>query len=93
MKGEAREDREEKLLEIVSELEHDLEFLCVTGVEDKLQNDVDKTIETLRMAGIQIWMLTGDKVETAKIIATSTGLKSKRQQMFEMTSEMCTTWS
>ena len=54
------------------ELEIDLEFLCVTGVEDKLQVDVDKTIETLRRAGLQIWMLTGDKVETAKIIATST---------------------
>jgi phospholipid-translocating ATPase len=61
-----------------------MEFLCVTGVEDKLQDDVLKTIETLRQAGMQIWMLTGDKVETAKTIAISTGLKAKDQQIFEM---------
>lgn len=61
-----------------------MEFLCVTGVEDKLQEDVLKTIETLRQAGIFIWMLTGDKVETAKCIAISTGLKSKEQEIFEM---------
>lgn len=61
-----------------------MEFLCVTGVEDKLQEDVLKTIETLRQAGIQIWMLTGDKVETAKCIAISTGLRSKGQEIFEM---------
>jgi phospholipid-translocating ATPase len=35
------------------------------------------TIESLRSAGIQIWMLTGDKIETAKCIAISAGLKAK----------------
>ena len=48
------------------------------GVEDKLQEDVMKTIETLRSAGIQVWMLTGDKIETAKCIAISAGLQGKR---------------
>jgi phospholipid-translocating ATPase len=62
-----------------------MEFLCVTGVEDKLQEDVLKTVENLRQAGIRIWMLTGDKVETAKIIAISTGLKGKTQPIYEMT--------
>jgi phospholipid-translocating ATPase len=61
-----------------------MEFLGVTGVEDKLQEDVMKTIETLRSAGIQVWMLTGDKVETAKCIAISAGLKEKRQTIFEI---------
>jgi phospholipid-translocating ATPase len=42
------------------------------------------TIETLRSAGIQVWMLTGDKVETAKCIAISTGLKSKSQEILEI---------
>ncbi len=37
-----------------------------------------ETIESLRNAGIKIWMLTGDKVETAKCIAISAGLKSFR---------------
>ena len=61
-----------------------MEYLGVTGVEDKLQEDVLKTIETLRSAGIQVWMLTGDKNETAKCIAISAGLKNRRQSMFEI---------
>ena len=78
------EDRDNKIRKVVEELEEGMEFLCVTGVEDKLQVDVTDTIEALRNAGIQIWMLTGDKVETAKCIAISTGLKSKTQDFFEM---------
>jgi phospholipid-translocating ATPase len=61
-----------------------MDFLAVTGVEDKLQEKVLETIETLRQAGIQIWMLTGDKIETAKCIAISTGLKTKKESVFEM---------
>jgi phospholipid-translocating ATPase len=51
---------------------------------DKLQNEVAVTIESLRAAGIQVWMLTGDKVETATCIAISAGFKDRRQQMFFM---------
>ncbi len=61
-----------------------MEYLGVTGVEDKLQEDVLTTIETLRSAGIQVWMLTGDKIETAKCIAISTGLKSRYQEFLEI---------
>ena len=78
------EDREKKIRKVVDELEENMEFLCVTGVEDKLQVDVTDTIESLRNAGIQIWMLTGDKVETATCIAISTGLKGKMQKLFYM---------
>ena len=59
---------------VVQFLEHDLELLGLTGVEDKLQDDVKSTLELLRNAGIRIWMLTGDKVETARCIAISTKL-------------------
>jgi len=68
--------REKAVQEVISELEKDMDFLGVTGVEDKLQERVLQTIETIRQAGIPVWMLTGDKVETAKCIAISTGLKS-----------------
>lgn len=78
------EDREVKVQRVVEELEENMEFLCVTGVEDKLQFDVTDTIESLRNAGVQIWMLTGDKVETATCIAISTGLKGKHQKLFFM---------
>jgi phospholipid-translocating ATPase len=61
-----------------------MDYLGVTGVEDKLQNNVESTIEALKSAGIQIWMLTGDKVETATSISISSGLKSKKNHLFFM---------
>ncbi|KAF8170774.1 protein transporter [Pholiota molesta] len=65
-------------------LERDLELLGLTGVEDKLQDDVKGTLELLRNAGIRIWMLTGDKVETARCIAISTKLVARGQYIHEM---------
>ena len=59
-----------------------MDFLCVTGVEDLLQDDVATTIENLRNAGMKVWMLTGDKVETATCISISAGLKAKNQKIF-----------
>ena len=70
--------------QVRNELETNLECLGVTGVEDKLQDDVEKTIGSLRGAGIQIWMLTGDKVETATCISISTGLKSRSHRHYFM---------
>ena len=40
-----------------------MELLCVTGVEDKLQDNVRTTLEQLRNAGLKIWMLTGGKYD------------------------------
>lgn len=77
-------DRVGEVQKVISGLEDEMDFLAVTGVEDKLQEHVLETIETLRQAGIQIWMLTGDKIETAKCIAISTGLKTKKENVFEM---------
>lgn len=74
-------NREKAIQAVLSDLESDLEFLGVTGVEDKLQNNVQLTIESLKSAGIQVWMLTGDKVETATSIAISAGLKHRRHQL------------
>jgi len=36
-----------------------------TAIEDRLQDDVERTIVSLKDAGIKIWVLTGDKIETA----------------------------
>ncbi|OBZ74307.1 putative phospholipid-transporting ATPase IIB [Grifola frondosa] len=74
------EGRNEAMATVVAELlERDLELLGLTGVEDKLQDDVKSTLELLRNAGIKIWMLTGDKVETATCIAISTKLVARNQ--------------
>lgn len=72
--------REAGIQSVVSQyLEHDLELLGVTGVEDKLQKDVKPSLELLRNAGIKIWMLTGDKVETARCVAVSSKLVARGQ--------------
>lgn len=63
-------------------LESDLELLGVTGVEDKLQRDVKPSLELLRNAGIKIWMLTGDKVETARCVAVSSKLVARGQYIY-----------
>ncbi|KAL8908209.1 MAG: hypothetical protein Q9207_000930 [Kuettlingeria erythrocarpa] len=66
-------------------LESNLELLGVTGVEDKLQKDVKPSLELLRNAGIKIWMLTGDKVETARCVAVSAKLVSRTQYIHTIT--------
>ncbi|KAK7401947.1 hypothetical protein VNO78_13835 [Psophocarpus tetragonolobus] len=64
-------DREWRVAEVCQRVEHDLEILGVTAIEDRLQDGVPETIETLRKAGINFWMLTGDKQNTAIQIALS----------------------
>ncbi|XP_066966200.1 phospholipid-transporting ATPase ID isoform X10 [Macrobrachium rosenbergii] len=59
------ERREEKLDEIYEEIEKNLILLGATAIEDKLQDGVPQTIANLAVAGIKIWVLTGDKQETA----------------------------
>ncbi|XP_013389080.1 probable phospholipid-transporting ATPase IIB [Lingula anatina] len=76
------QDRATKVAAVVESLERDLELLCLTGVEDKLQDNVRPTLELLRNAGIRIWMLTGDKLETATCIASSSRLVSKVQSIY-----------
>jgi phospholipid-translocating ATPase len=76
----ALHNRDALLAEVVkNHLERDLELLGITGVEDKLQQDVKHSLELLRNAGIKIWMLTGDKVETARCVAVSAKLVSRGQ--------------
>ncbi|XP_055909383.1 phospholipid-transporting ATPase ID isoform X2 [Eupeodes corollae] len=58
-------DREDKLDAIYEEIECELQLVGVTAIEDKLQDGVPETIANLQMAGIKIWVLTGDKQETA----------------------------
>ena len=80
------QNRDSSMSKIVKDyLEHNLELLGVTGVEDKLQKDVKSSLELLRNAGIKIWMLTGDKVETARCVAVSAKLVSRTQHIHTIT--------
>ena len=80
------ENREFEMRRTIETIERDMDFLGVTGVEDKLQDEVDKVIGKLNSGGIRVWMLTGDKVETAKCIAISTGLKKREHLFYEIIS-------
>lgn len=58
-------DRDEQIEEAADSIERDLILLGATAVEDKLQKGVPECIDKLAQAGIKIWVLTGDKMETA----------------------------
>ncbi|KAN0027458.1 hypothetical protein ACTFIU_010412 [Dictyostelium citrinum] len=77
-------DRAIKVQEAIATIEKDLELIALTGVEDKLQEKVKPTLEMLRNADVKVWMLTGDKIETATCIAISTKLVSRTQSLFQI---------
>ncbi|KAI9731020.1 MAG: hypothetical protein M1834_005483 [Cirrosporium novae-zelandiae] len=58
-------DRQEKVEKAAEMIEQDFELAGATAIEDKLQKGVPETIDKLRRANIRLWMLTGDKRETA----------------------------
>ncbi|XP_068594421.1 phospholipid-transporting ATPase ID-like [Brachionichthys hirsutus] len=68
------EGKEHKLDQLYEEIEKDLLLLGATAIEDKLQDGVPQTIEQLSKADIKIWVLTGDKQETAETIGYSCNL-------------------
>lgn len=56
------------------EIENQMFIVGATGIEDKLQPEVTETIQALKDAGIKVWVLTGDKIDTAINIGYSCGL-------------------
>ena len=60
--------------QLQDEIERNMSLLGVTAIEDRLQEGVPDCIETLAQAGVNIWMLTGDKEETAINIAVACNL-------------------
>ncbi|XP_020795715.2 phospholipid-transporting ATPase IC [Boleophthalmus pectinirostris] len=58
-------EREVLLDQLYDEMERDLQLLGLTAIEDRLQEGVPETIALLQQAGIKVWVLTGDKKETA----------------------------
>ncbi|CAO2614403.1 Phospholipid-transporting ATPase VA [Lemmus lemmus] len=81
------EGREELLFQSAVRLETDLCLLGATGIEDRLQDGVPETIAKLRQAGLQIWVLTGDKQETAINIAYACKLLDHDSKISQSTPE------
>ena len=69
-----RRNKKSKLEEVEDLIETNLTLVGATAIEDKLQEGVPETIQFLRSVGIKVWVLTGDKIETAVNIGFSCGL-------------------
>ncbi|KAF4088517.1 hypothetical protein AMELA_G00082980 [Ameiurus melas] len=67
----ATDCREDRLADTYEEIEQDMMLLGATAIEDKLQEGVAETIAILSLANIKMWVLTGDKQETAVNIGYS----------------------
>ena len=80
----ALKDREERLEEVADKIEQNLMLLGGTAIEDRLQDGVPDTIEVLGHAGIKLWVLTGDKVETAINIGFSCNLLNNDMDLIRL---------
>lgn len=68
-------------------------FSGATGIEDRLQDGVPETITALRKAGLQIWVLTGDKQETAINIAYACKLLDPEEEILTLNAESQVSWN
>lgn len=75
-------NKEQAINKVAEELEVEFDLIGSTAIEDKLQDEVGKTIYDIKRAGVQLWVLTGDKVETAINIGTSCQLLHDEMNMF-----------
>ena len=75
-------NKEKEINKVAEELEVEFDLVGSTAIEDKLQDEVGKTIYDIKRAGVQLWVLTGDKVETAINIGNSCQLLHDAMNMF-----------
>ena len=72
--------KDEKVDKEQNEIESGMTLVGSTAIEDKLQEEVKETIEAFKETGIKVWVLTGDKVETAINIGYSCGLLNNQMK-------------
>ncbi|CAM4680959.1 unnamed protein product [Lepidochelys olivacea] len=77
------QNRAQELDKVYEEMEQDLQLLGATAIEDKLQDGVPETIQLLKKGNIKVWVLTGDKQETAVNIGFACRLLSDDMQILE----------
>ncbi|XP_054127488.1 phospholipid-transporting ATPase IH isoform X2 [Melozone crissalis] len=83
----ALQERDKKLAEVYEKIETDFILLGATAVEDRLQEKAADTIEALQKAGIKVWVLTGDKMETAAATCYACKLFRRNTQILELTTK------
>ncbi len=86
MKYNAINDKslDKKVEEVISEVENNMLLLGVTALEDRLQDNVTKDIQDYIEAGINVWMITGDKLDTAESIGYSCKLFNDDTEVFRI---------
>ena len=82
---ESDANRQYEIDMVNEEMERDLVLVGSTAIEDRLQENVDETIRFMKDAGIKVWVLTGDKKETAENIGKACGLLHETQVTFSIT--------
>ena len=84
-KYESMMKKDSNLLKIiVKEMESNLFLLGVSALEDKLQDEVNKDIKRFIESGINFWMITGDKMDTAESIGYSCGIFSEDCEIYKI---------
>lgn len=78
------DQREKRVRESFGLLERNLTLIGATGIEDRLQENVPETIASLLSAGIVVWVLTGDKTETAINVAFSAKLFHSQMEILKI---------
>uniref|UniRef100_A0AAR2JK01 Phospholipid-transporting ATPase n=1 Tax=Pygocentrus nattereri TaxID=42514 RepID=A0AAR2JK01_PYGNA len=81
----ALQDREEKLMVVYNQVETEMSLIGATAVEDRLQEEAAETMEALQGAGMKVWVLTGDKMETAKSTCYACRLFQRGTELLELT--------
>jgi magnesium-transporting ATPase (P-type) len=81
----AMTDRKSRMAQVADRVERRLTLIGATAIEDRLQDGVPDTISKLALAGIKLWVLTGDKVETAINIACSCNLIESNSDVIRVT--------
>lgn len=81
------DNRDEAIESAAAEVEHSLQILGATALEDKLQEGVPEAIEMLHRAGIKLWILTGDKLQTAIEIGFSCNLLKQDMEIMILSSD------
>ncbi|KAM7025645.1 phospholipid-transporting ATPase IK [Acridotheres tristis] len=77
------QDRAQELDRLYEEMERNLQLLGATAIEDKLQDGVPETIQLLKLGNIKVWVLTGDKQETAMNIGYACRLLTDDMEILE----------
>lgn len=80
-------DRQAKMDDVAETIETDFTLIGSTAIEDKLQEEVEEVIQHVKDAKVKLWVLTGDKIETAINIGFSCKLLDSEMEIFVIDAE------